>query len=190
MVGDHQVVVDGLGHTHEADAALHTVAIVGQLADGVHGVVAANVEEVADVQLLQNGEQLLVDRLVVVPVGQLVTAAAQEAGRRALEQLDVEVVGQVLRQVYNVFLQQTGDTVAHAVNDLCAAVLAALKNTCQTCIDDRGGAARLANDCIFTHDDFSFSSVSALYYRAGARKQTAGRGCVGELTGGCDAGCR
>ena len=186
VVGNHQVV----GHAHEADVALDAVAVIGQLADGVHGVVAADIEEIADVQLLQNGEQLLIDGLIVVPIGQLVAAAAQEAGRRALEQLDVEVVGQILREIYDVFLQQTGHAVAHAVNDLRAAVLAALKDPRQTGVDDGSRAAGLANDCIFTHDDFSFSSVSALYYRAGARKQTVGERNKPEVTGGCGAGCR
>ena len=64
VVGDHQVVVDGLGHAHKADVALDACAVICQLADGVHGVVAADVEEVADVQLLQDGEQLLVHSLI------------------------------------------------------------------------------------------------------------------------------
>ena len=40
MVGDHQVVVDGLGHAHKADVTAGPCAVVGQLADGVHRVVA------------------------------------------------------------------------------------------------------------------------------------------------------
>ena len=156
VVGDHQIVVDGLRHAHEADVALDALAVLSQLADGVHRVVAADVEEAADVQLFEDGEELLVQGLVGVPVGQLVAAAAEEAGGGALEQLDVEVIGQQGGQVHDPLLQQTGDAVAHAVDDVRAAALAALEHTSQTCVDDRGGAAGLANDCIFTHDDFSF----------------------------------
>ena len=49
-------------------------AVVGQLADGVHRVVTADVEAVADVQLLQDLKQLDLDGLALggVPVGQLV----------------------------------------------------------------------------------------------------------------------
>ena len=67
---------------------------------------------------------------------------------------------------------------AHAVDDLCAAAPAAFKDACQTCIDDGGGAARLTNDCIFSHDDFSFFvfSVLAILKCAGAQKQTRGKG--------------
>ena len=156
VVGDHQVVVDGLGHTHKADVALDAFAVLSQLADGVHGVVAADVEEVADVQLFQNGEQLFVDGLVLMPVRQLIAAAAEEAGRGALEQLDVQIVRQHGGKIHHPLLQQTGNAIAHTVNDLCAAVLAALKYACKACIDDGSRTARLTNDCIFTHDDFSF----------------------------------
>ena len=156
VVGDHQVVVDGLGHAHKADVALDAFAVLSQLADGVHGVVAADVEEVADVQLFQNGEQLFVDGLVLMPVRQLVAAAAEEAGRGALEQLDVQIVRQHGGKIHHPLLQQTGNAIAHTVNDLCAAVLAAFKYACKACIDDGSRTARLTNDCIFTHDDFSF----------------------------------
>ena len=156
VVGDHQVVVDGLGHAHKADVALDALAVLGQLADGVHGVVAADVEEVADVQLFQNGEQLFVDGFVLVPVGQLVAAAAQKAGRRALEQLDVQIVRQHGGKIHHPLLQQTGNAIAHAVDDVCAAALAAFKDARKACIDDGSRTARLTNDCIFTHDDFSF----------------------------------
>ena len=77
VVGAEQVIVDGLGDAHDAALVADLLHILGDLVAGVHGVVAADVEEVADVQLFQNGEQLLVDGLVGVPVGQLVAAAAQ-----------------------------------------------------------------------------------------------------------------
>ena len=89
-------------------------------------------------------------------VRQLVAAAAEEAGRGALEQLDVQIVRQHGGKIHHPLLQQTGNAIAHTVNDLCAAVLAALKYACKACIDDGSRTARLTNDCIFTHDDFSF----------------------------------
>ena len=100
MVGDHQVIVDGLGHAHKADVAADVCAVVGQLADGVHRVVTADVEEVADVQLLQDLKQLDVDGLTLggVPVGQLVAAGTQIAGRRALQKLNVQCGFQLVVQ--------------------------------------------------------------------------------------------
>ena len=53
VVGDRQVIVDGLG---DADDPQLIAGLAGQLVDlvaGVHGVVAAVVEKVADVELLE-----------------------------------------------------------------------------------------------------------------------------------------
>ena len=150
-------------------------AVICQLADGVHGVVAADVEEVTDVQLLQDGKQLLVHSFIGVPVRQFVAAAAQEAGRRALEQFDVEVVRQQGGQIHHALLQQACNTVAHAVYDIGTAALAALEHTGQTCVDNGSRTARLTNDCIFTHDDFSFVFFCFGFYSKivqEARKQT------------------
>ena len=153
VVGDHQVIVDGLGHAHKADVAADVCAVVGQLADGVHRVIAADVEEVADVQLLQNLEQPDVDALALggVPVGQLIAAGTQIAGRGALQKLNVQCGFQLVVQHAGAALQQTGYAVQHAVDLACAAALAALIYTGQACVDDRGGAAGLTNDCVFCH---------------------------------------
>ena len=155
MVGDHQVVVNGLGHAHKTDLAADMAAVIRQLADGVHAVVAADVEEIADVQFLQDLEQLLVDSFSFrgVPVGQLVAAAAQIAGRGALEQLDVHGAGKLVIQNADPAFQQTGHAVHHAVDFLCPAALAAFKYACQTRVDDRSGTAGLAHNRIFCHID-------------------------------------
>ena len=159
MVSDHQVVVDGLGHAHKADLAADMGAVVGQLADGVHRVVAADVEEIADVQLFQDLEQLDVDGLALggVPIRQLVAAAAQIAGRRALEQLNVQGGLELFIQHAGTALQQTRHAVQHAVDLAGTAALAALIHAGQAGIDDRSGTAGLTDDCIFCH---SFSSCN------------------------------
>ena len=53
VVGQAQVVVDGLGHADEADAAADLGAVAAELGDGVHGVVAADVEQRADIVLVK-----------------------------------------------------------------------------------------------------------------------------------------
>ena len=132
-------------------------------------------------------KQLFVHGFVLVPVGQLIAAAAQEAGRGALEQLDVQIVRQHGGKIHHALLQQTGNTVAHTVHDVGTAALAALEYACQTCIDDGGRAARLTNDCIFTHDDFSFLFFCFGFYKTcRCTKTDAEKG----ITGGCGAGCR
>ena len=81
MVGHHQVIVNRLGNAHKADIAANMGTVISQLADGIHAVIAADVEEIADIQFAQDLEQLLVYGFALggVPVGQLVAAAAQIA---------------------------------------------------------------------------------------------------------------
>ena len=165
VVGDHQVVVDRLGHAHKTDVAADVCAVVGQLADGVHRVVAADVEEVADVQLLQNVKQLNIDGLALggVPVGQLVAAGAEVAGRGALEQLDVQRSLQLVVQHAGAALQKAGNAVQHAVDLARAAALAAFIDTGQTCVDNGSRAAGLTDDCVFCHG-FPPASSACLWF--------------------------
>ena len=153
VVRNHQVIVDGFGHAHKADLAADVAAVISQLADGIHRVVAADVEEIADVQLFQNLEQLDVDGLALggVPVRQLVAAAAQIAGRRALEQLDIQRGFQLFVQHTGAALQQARHAVQHAVDLARAAALAAFIHTRQAGVDDRSGTAGLTDDCVFCH---------------------------------------
>ena len=77
VVGVHQVVVDGLGHAHELDVAACHAGIVRKLGDGVHAVIATNIEKVAHIQLFQNTKQLFIQSRVLCRDGQLVPARAQ-----------------------------------------------------------------------------------------------------------------
>ena len=73
---------------------------------------------------------------LAVPVGQLVAAAAQIAGRCALEQLNVHGTFQLVIQYADAALQQAGHAVHHAVHLTCTAALAAFINAGQAGIDD------------------------------------------------------
>ena len=54
VVGAVQVVVDGLGHADDVAGVAHPLHILADLVAGVHGIVAAVVEEVAHVVLLED----------------------------------------------------------------------------------------------------------------------------------------
>ena len=153
VVGQAQVVVDGLGHTDEPHRAAHPRAIAAELGDGVHRVVAADVEHRADVVLVKQGEQLDVGRGVRLRLGELVAAAAQIAGRRALEQLDAEPVVQQDVQLHEFLFQQSLDAVLHAVDLVCAQTAGGFIDACETGIDDGGRAAALADDDILGHEN-------------------------------------
>ena len=107
MVGDAEVVIDGLRDVE----ALHLVALLGSvLVDQVRrlrGVVAADVEEVLDVELLEHrnhGGEILLGRL----------HAHGAEGRGGDLGDGGEVLGGLLAEVDQVLLQQALDAVAHA----------------------------------------------------------------------------
>ena len=58
MVGQGEVVVNRLGHAEEALRLAGEQRVIGELLDGVHGVVAADIDEALDVQLVENIENL------------------------------------------------------------------------------------------------------------------------------------
>ena len=168
VVGEHKVVVDGLGHAHEADAGAHRAAVPRQLVDGVHAVIAADIEEPLDVQLFEDREQLFVDLFVLLRRGQLIAAAPQEGGGRALQQFDVHEGFQAFGQVAHLFVQQALDAVQHAVDVLRPAHLAGLEHAGEAGIDDGGRAAALADDCVWhSGSSLFFMAVSARFRAPG-----------------------
>ena len=84
-----------------------------------------------------------------VLVRQFVAAAAQEAGRRAFQQLNVHFVGKDRVQIDELAFQHTGDAVLHAVDVLGAAGLGGLVDACQAGVDDGSGTARLPDQYVF-----------------------------------------
>ena len=72
-----QVVINCLGHAHDAALIAYLLHILRNLIAGIHRVIAAIVEEVADVVLLENLKDPLVISVILVGVSQLVAAGAQ-----------------------------------------------------------------------------------------------------------------
>ena len=151
VVGELQVVVDGLRDAHEADVAADPRAVAAELVDGVHAVVAADVEEVLDVVLLQQVEDFAEGGVILLGLGQAVAAGAQEGAGRALEDLKVQVGADHRAHVHHALLQEALDAVAHAVDMIRAPADRILKNTGQAGVDDGCRAAALADNHIETH---------------------------------------
>ena len=76
MVGAVQVVVDGLGHTDDVAGVAHPLHILADLVAGVHGIVAADIKEPADVHLLEFLKKLRINR-ILQGFRKLVTAGAK-----------------------------------------------------------------------------------------------------------------
>ena len=149
MVGAEQVVVDGLGDAHDPAGIAHLLHILGNLVAGVHGVVAAVVEEITDVILLENLQDALVIGVIHVRVGDLVPAAAQGRGRGVLEKLQLRRI--LLVHHKQLIVQDAHDAMGRAI-DFGDAVRIQTGTDGAVCagVDDGSGAAGLANDhCTF-----------------------------------------
>ena len=67
-------------YAHDPALVADLIHILGNLVAGVHGVVAAVVEEVADVVLLKDLQDALVVGVVHIGIGNLIAAGAQGGG--------------------------------------------------------------------------------------------------------------
>ena len=151
MVGTGQIVVDGFWHTHEADVAADQVAVIRELLNGVHGIISADVKESFDLELLKEGEDLLVNFVIFLDFGEFVAAAPEEGRRGSLQKVDVQIRADVFREIYIFMFQKAVDAVAHSVYFPGAPVLCRLENAGKAGIDDGSGAAGLADDDISLH---------------------------------------
>ena len=77
VVSSEKVVVYSLGNAHDSALPAGLGHESGYLVAGVHRVIAAVVEEVADIVFLEDLQDLLVIRIVVIGVSHLVTAGTE-----------------------------------------------------------------------------------------------------------------
>ena len=155
VVGAEQVVVDGLRNAHDAALVAGLHHILGNLVAGIHGVVAAVVEEVADVVLLEDLKNTLVIGIVYVRISQLVAAGAQSRGRGVAQKS--QLVAVFLVDIIQVVVQQALDAVCHAEYAGDGRVVQRrLQRTQNRRVDYGSRAARLTDDASafqFAHND-------------------------------------
>jgi hypothetical protein len=104
MVVQHYIVVDRLRDVHAMDRVVRLARFLGDDADGVGRIVAADIEEIANFVRLQDLEDLAAIFQV-----RLVACGAQRRRRCIPDHL--QIVGRFLRQVDKVFV----DDPAHAM---------------------------------------------------------------------------
>ena len=88
VVGHREIVVDGLRHVHGDERIAQSLRDLRHLEAGVGRVVAAVVEEVADVVRAEHLDQPLVLRAILLEALELVAARAERARRRVLQRRD------------------------------------------------------------------------------------------------------
>ncbi len=160
VVGDGQVIVDGLRDAEAGHGKAHALADLRHLVRGVHRVVAAVVEEVADVVGFEDLDQAFVFGAVFVDTLELVARGAESAARRVHQGRNGRCA--FLAGVDHVFGQCTDDAVASGVDvgDLLRMFARGLDDAAGGGIDDGGNTARLGIKSVhcrhvgFPHVDF------------------------------------
>jgi len=145
VVGAVEVVVDRLGHAHDAAFVADLLHILGDLVAGVHGVIAAVVAEIADIILFEDFEDALVVGVIDIGVRDLVAAGAERGGRGIGEQR--QLGGVLFVHDHEFVVEHALDAVVCAV-DLGdgARVESGTDNTVGGCVDDGRRAARLTDN--------------------------------------------
>ena len=132
-----EIVVDGLGNVNGAQLVVRFLRLLVDDAYRVGRIIAADVEEVADVVGLHHLEH----PCAVFFIG-LVAGGKQARGRRAGHLL--EVVGGLASEIDEVFIDDAAHAVDGSIDGGHLAELAGLKGDAYNAlIDDRGGATTL-----------------------------------------------
>src|SRR5258706_11391229 len=160
VVGDRKIVVDGLGNAHANERVSELFADLRDLPSGVRGIVAAVVEEEADVVGPEYVDQALVMCPVFIDTFQLVAPRAERATRRGLEPRDRRCG--LAAGVDQVLGERTDDAVAAGVDlaDAVSVLARGLDHARGTRVDDGGHPTRLSIERIL-----GFHGTGALFER-------------------------
>lgn len=147
MIGEDQVIVNGLGNADETDVAADGGCVPGQAAHRIHGVIAADIKYISDIQFLKFFKKLAVNRILQIR-RKTVTAGTQVRTGRVFQ--PVHVLAAHPGQIDDVSFQKTFNAIAHAIypSDLLGMKACCGNHTAQAGIDDSCGAAGLAHQQI------------------------------------------
>ena len=120
--------------------------IIRQLLDGIHGIVAADINKRIDLQFVQNRENFLINLHVLMDLRKLISAGPQKCGRRPLQKLNIQIGMNLCGHIHILLIQKALNPVQHAVHLVEATLNGVFVNACQAGVDDRSGAARLSYD--------------------------------------------
>ena len=114
VVGAEQVVVNGLGNAHDPAVVTNGLHITADLVAGIHGIVAAVVEEVSHIIFLENLKNPLIVRVILLRICNFVAAGAQLGRGGVQQQLQLSRV--FLVHDVQLVIQNAADTMGSAVN--------------------------------------------------------------------------
>ena len=152
VVGAGQVVIDGLGHADHAELVALGLGELGDFVGGVLGVVATDVEEVADVVGLED----LKDAIKVGLFLEFETAGAESGAGRVFERANLLL--RLRSEIDQVLVEDAEHAVERAVDLFDAFMVQRFRDEARDAgVDNRGGAAGLAYQDIsyeFSHDSY------------------------------------
>ena len=165
VIRAEEVVIDGLGHAHHTALVADLLHVLADFVAGIHGVVAAVVEEIADVVLLEDLQDPLVIGVVHIRVLHLIPTGTQSGGRGILQKL--QLLGVLLTHVKETVVQHALDAMLRAQNPRDVGVLQrGMDHAVRAGVDDGSGTAGLAKDaCAFqcTHGESLLKNLYSYY---------------------------
>ena len=151
-----KVVVDGLRYADDAHIVADALCEFGELRNGIHRVVTADIEEITNVKFLENGDDIFkgLSVFALKVLGELFAARAECRRRGIFEKLQI-FFGHVA-DVDERFFENAFNAVFSTVYGFNGITFdRAANNTCESCVDSCCGTAGLTDDSIsvkFFHD--------------------------------------
>ena len=145
VVGAEQVVINGLGHAHHTALIANLLHILADLVAGVHRVVAAVIEEIANIVLLEDLQDSLVVRVIHIRIRHLVAAGAQS--RRGGVEQQLQLLCVLLGHIDQAVTENTLDAVFSTIDigdDI--AVQSGTDHAVSTGVDNRSRTTGLTDD--------------------------------------------
>ena len=145
VIRSGQVVVNGLGHAHDPAFIAYPAHILRDFVAGIHRIVAAVVEEVAHIVLLEDLQDTLVIGVIHIRIGNLIPAGTQ-SGRGRGEQ-ELQLLGVLFVHDHELIVQDALNAVVCAIDLGNGFVLQGrFDDAVGAGIDDSGRTAGLANN--------------------------------------------
>ena len=114
MIRQDQVIVDSLRNTDKANVTSVMGCVAGKLADGIHGIIAANVQKITDlhpVEFVKNG----LIKSIRQAFRKLIAAGTEIRRRSQLQKLQFRF-RKTLSQVDRMILQHSLNAVDHSIH--------------------------------------------------------------------------
>ena len=167
MVVNHKIIVDGFGDMDGAQRIAMRLGLLRDDADRVGTVVAADIEEAADLVRPQDVENFL----AIFDV-RLVARRAERGGGRAGHEF--EIVGRLLRQIGEILVDDSAHAVKRAVDALDLTKFARFQHGAdQRLVDDGGRTAALRDE--------NLGKINV--GQGNLREAVGGAGCFSPLAG-------